>query len=85
MSNCTIEMTVGSNDLEFDVEFNFTPGQAGYYSGPPENCYPSIPDELEILSIKLGDEDYSNILQLPGIAEKVESLVMEVINDESDY
>ena len=85
MSNCTINMPIGAEDIDFEVEFNFIPGKAGYYSGLPEDCYPGEPDELEILKVSYDDTDLSSILELPGIAEEVEKLVMEEINNVDDF
>ena len=43
------------NEVEVDVEFNWSPGDPGRVWGPPEHCYPPEPPELEILSIKRSD------------------------------
>lgn len=41
-----------SRDFDWDVEvkFQYHPGRPAYTSGLPENCYPSEPDDVEILS-----------------------------------
>ena len=33
------------------VTFDYYPGRAGRYSGPPETCYEDEPDEIEIVSV----------------------------------
>lgn len=33
--------------LTLDAEVTFYPGREGRLSGPPEDCYPSEPDEIE--------------------------------------
>ena len=33
------------------IEFEFTPGRAGRYFGPPEDCYPDEPAEVTILQV----------------------------------
>lgn len=48
--------------VEVDVDFHWSPGTPGYVSGPPEDCYPPEPDEVEIndvtiLSVTEIDED----------------------------
>ena len=35
------------------VTFNFSPGDPGCYSGPPEKCYEATDDEVEILQMTI--------------------------------
>jgi hypothetical protein len=39
------------NDSSAWVEFEFTPGRPGRYSGPPEACYPDEPAEVVICQV----------------------------------
>ena len=43
------------DEYTFIIEYDYTPPQRGRYSGPPEDCYPDEPEELEITSVKLRD------------------------------
>jgi len=49
----TLETTVSCQLGDFDVlvEYSYTPAQRGRYSGPPEDCYPDEPEEIEIEAI----------------------------------
>ena len=38
-------------ETELVIYFTFTPGDPGRYSGPPENCYPAEPAEVEFDSV----------------------------------
>lgn len=37
------------SEFEFEVSLSFRAGTPGKYSGPPEDCYPSEPDEAEFI------------------------------------
>ena len=39
--------------LEVDVDFDYTPGDPGQFSGPPEHCWPAEPEEVHIYSASL--------------------------------
>lgn len=45
-----------------DVTFTFESGTPGYYSGPPENCYPDEEDQIEIVSVMYEGVDVYPIL-----------------------
>lgn len=51
----TAEITIEIMGQEFpaEVAFNYTPAIDGRYSGPPEDCYPSEPEEFDIQSLKI--------------------------------
>jgi len=51
-------------EVEYRVEANFTPGAPGKLSGPPEDCYPDEPSEIE----------YTRVLEVVGKGEKVVDL-----------
>ena len=42
-------LTLG--DSEVRVEYDYSTGQRGRYTGPPEFCYPDEPEEVVILSV----------------------------------
>ena len=33
------------------VGYHYTPAQPGRYSGPPEDCYPDEPDEIDLVAV----------------------------------
>jgi hypothetical protein len=37
--------------IDFTIEYEYSPFRPGRYSGPPEDCYPDEPEELEIESL----------------------------------
>ena len=39
------------NEIEVDVEFDYTPGDPGQLYGPPEDCWPPEPAEVEICDV----------------------------------
>lgn len=40
-------------ELEVDIDFDYLPERHGKYDGPPEFCYPSEPEELDIYSVRI--------------------------------
>lgn len=42
----------GEHDMEARIEYSFIPGDPGRLSGPPEDCYPPEPAEVDITSIQ---------------------------------
>ena len=43
--------------LTFDAEVSYTPATPGRYSGPPEDCYPDDPAELDFISLECNGKD----------------------------
>lgn len=52
-----MHITFNAIGLNFDAEISYTPATPGRYSGPPEDCYPDDPAELEILSLTCEGKD----------------------------
>ena len=40
-------------DVPVVVEYSYSPGAPGRLWGPPEDCYPEEPPEIDILSVKV--------------------------------
>ena len=51
-------------DVEYEVEYDVTPGEEAYTSGPPEKCYPGSPPEFEIIDIWLCNDGYGRRVKL---------------------
>jgi hypothetical protein len=43
--------TVWAGDTELTVEYEFTPGQRERIYGEPENCYPELPPECNVINV----------------------------------
>ena len=39
-------------EIDLEVEYLYSPRVPGRYSGPPEDCYPDEPSEVEVISVK---------------------------------
>jgi len=57
------------------TKYIFTPYQAGFYSGKPEDCFPDEPAEVEIIEAHLED-DYGHKLynDWEDIADEYENM-----------
>lgn len=40
-------------EYEYEVEYDFTPGEEDYISGPPEKCYQGNAEEFDVIDIYL--------------------------------
>ncbi|WP_236175948.1 hypothetical protein [Pseudomonas pseudonitroreducens] len=91
--------TISIEQYELTVEItDYSPGRAGKYSGPWEDCYPDEPEELEfeVVSGLVYDED-NNVEDLgangcAALAEKYAEFIEEELwlqvddeRDDSDY
>lgn len=78
---------LGENDLT--VFYNYTPAQAGRYSGPPEDCYPDEPEEIEIVDVSadgvvLKKRILSNLLEILQDDDDLAIAISENEKDEAD-
>ena len=63
----------------------YYPGSPGRYSGPPEDCYPAEPDELEIESVTVGGVDIIALVSdafLDRCDDELRARIYERANDE---
>lgn len=52
-----MHITFNAVGLNFDAEISYTSATPGRYSGPPENCYPDDPAELDFISLECNGKD----------------------------
>lgn len=70
-------------EVEVDLSVDYTPGDPGRFSGPPEDCYPPEGDECSftILKVTLLDE-----LPLDPLERKsLEALAEVWLNNDDDF
>lgn len=60
----------------YEVTFDATPSIPGYVSGPPEDCYPSEPGEIEILTVKLDGLPLQDYGLSSEKLEKIEAYIL---------
>jgi hypothetical protein len=71
-----MKVTFTAIGLSFEGEVNFTAGDPGRYSGPPENCHPAEPDEAEFESLTVDGNDAMFLLD-STMAGDIESAACE--------
>lgn len=81
----TVEATL-FGEVEFVMTYEYTPFRPGRFSGPPEDCYPDEPEELEIESIEntssiLPDGNLMNILE-DDFIELLKDRLLDAIHDD---
>lgn len=60
MKKKPIEIPYSYRGLDLIVTLNYYPANPGKIYGPPENCYPPEPAEVDILSVRLKGEKKTN-------------------------
>lgn len=79
--------------MSFDVTFTFigmdmrakgayTPGDPGRLSGPPENCYPPDPAEVDVTELTCDGTDMSPLLG-SEVATEIECRIIDTIEEEA--
>jgi len=87
--------TVSIEQYELQVEVtDYSPGRAGKYSGPWEDCYPDEPEELEFEVVSglvydeggnakdLGRNGCASVAEL--YAEEIEARLLDRIHEDRD-
>lgn len=63
------------DDAEVLIEFCFSAGRPGRYWGPPEDCHPDEPDDLELIGVLVNgawvDPSYFSEKQLDRWSEEI--------------
>lgn len=57
MATLEIDLVVGSQTLLAELHYDYTPGEPGFTSGAPEDCYPPTPAEYEFTGLYLLGDD----------------------------
>jgi len=76
------EFTTEIDDTEVIVSFYYDASDPGCYSGPYENCYPSEPESIEIVSVLLDGVDVYEALTCQE-QEELDEKCLEYINEEN--
>jgi hypothetical protein len=76
----TAELCLG--DAAVQVEFVFYRGSPGRYSGPPEDCYESEPDDVSIQRVQINGvwTDACDII-LPSVLDKWADQLIDLANE----
>lgn len=77
--NLTTECVVAGVDME--VEYDFTPGRAGVYSGPWDGSYPDEPEEIDVISVCYGQGD-DKVDLVDDLSEKAIASIKEQISEQ---
>lgn len=64
-----MDVTFTAFDLTFCADLAYTPPQPGFISGPPEDCYPDEPSEIEFYTLTYKGKDATFLLDSPTLAE----------------
>ena len=66
----TVTLDINGSEVEAELTFNHTPEIPGVYTALPENCFPTEPEEWELLSLKTENGDNCDWM-IPYIAESL--------------
>lgn len=53
----TVILDINGSEVEAELTFNHTPEIPGVYTALPENCFPTEPEEWELLKLVVDDND----------------------------
>lgn len=69
-------------EVEVDIEYKYSPGRPAKTYGPPEDCYPEEPAEVELLSIRMVHDsrmfDFTSMLTETAIWRIEEEIVVSL-------
>lgn len=72
-----MHITFNAIGLNFDAEISYIPETPGRYSGPPEDCYPDEPAELDFISLVTYSGKDAMFLLESNCAEDIEQAAYE--------
>ena len=80
-------ITLNMGDAEVLIEYEYTPGEESFISGPPENCYEGSPEELAILGVFVNavwcdPNDFASAKQIELWEQSILSHIAEQIEEQ---
>lgn len=76
-----MHITFNAIGLSFDAEISYTSATPGRYSGPPEDCYPDEPAELDFISLVTYSGKDAMFLLESNCAEDIEQAAYEAAEE----
>ena len=70
--------------LPCDIEFDYTPGQRGRFSGPPEDCYPDEPEEISVTKVTYGPYDFTKLIDEDLVGDMLVELARDAAQEALD-
>lgn len=67
--------------LQMSAHVNYTPGDPGRLSGPPEKCYPPEAAEIDFISLECGQSDARFLLDSTH-SEDIENAALDALEEE---
>ena len=75
--------TIRWNGADIDVHFTYYPARPGRISGPPEDCYPDEPSELEIEQIVYNSVNVTNLFSDDDLIE-ITAIIERLLESEDE-
>ncbi len=66
----TVTLDINGSEVEAELSFNYTPEVQGVYDALPEDCFPTEPEEYDLLKLKTEDGDDCDWM-IPYIADSL--------------
>lgn len=70
---------ISSDGKKLVVEAAISPGSPGKFYGPPEDCYPSDPGEIEVDSIAIKIGNRKKVIDWNSLQENVQDAILDEI------
>lgn len=66
----TVTLDINGSEVEAELSFNYTPEVQGVYDALPEDCFPTEPEEYDLLKLRTEDGDDCDWM-IPYIADNL--------------
>jgi hypothetical protein len=76
----TVTLDINNIEVEATLTFDYTPEVKGVYDALPEDCYPTEPEEWDLLKLRTEDGDDCDWM-IPYIADSLIEQLGEVNED----